>query len=332
MKHLLSIFLLATLMQAASIFATRDLGEDLSAFRYNFYPPEPRSSMVFSISPYYNIAYKDQTARGTFWTNPFFFNLNLVLPFQSMFRFSLIPYFDQNFDIYTKIYTIGEYQFQRHTLSLGSINEASLTLVKIWGKKVLTGASFIPLFGSSQEFWEFHLLNSGYTVTDTVIYQYTGIKYGGSLGYSGDHLMINSYAEIGPDLNLKYTTTQRTERDKIGQPHRYGLITVFPLKTNRGIMQVERSIWSEEDQNSPIRFKIGFITQKNSIYYAFNPWYIKGVNEHNLTFTRIFPIPKFGALITSMLFSVKSRNELYEFSLNPTLHLKFDEIFGLRRK
>ncbi len=319
-------------VHAASVFSTRSLGEDRSAFAYFFADPGPRSSMTFSTNPVYNILYQSGDYRGSFWINPLSFNLHVMLPGRSALRLSLDDRFNQNFDIYTSPVTAGSHQFQRHIIGRGGINAATVAVSKVWFEKFMTGVAAQPLFGTSQELWEFTLVNSGYTVTDTITYRYTGSCYAACAGVRTNRVTLQCYGEAGPDLTVKYTTGPNTSRRQIPLPQRYGAIMSVPLGRYLLRLQVEQSRWSDNTLRDPLRFRLEAASGRNRLAYRYEPWYIDGVVEHGLIYTRALPIAKVGGINLAMNLGLRNRGDLYELSINPSLDLRFEEIFALRRK
>ncbi len=318
--------------QATSVFSTNELGEDLGIFKYPFFEPANKSAIIFGIRPVYNLLYQDGNYRGVFWINPFHFSLNIVLPAQSALGVALSERFDQNFDIYTNIDTNSSYHFQRHIISRGGINELNISLTKIWADHLLTGFAITPLFGSTEELWEFNLINSGYTVSDTISYNYTGLLYTAGLGLKTKRGQINCYGEFGPELTAKSFVRGDEHTERVGLPRRFGAILALNFANYGAILQIEKSLWQQNHLNDAWRFKLGLATGSNDLSYQFNPWYIKGVNEHCLSFSKMLPVAKLGRFIIVLNLAIKNRENLYEVTFNPSLFLSFEEIFGVRKK
>jgi len=326
------LFILVIAAHAASVFSTGSLGEDRGTFAYFFAEPGPKSSMTFGANPVYNILYQSGDYRGSFWTNPLSFNLHIMLPWRAALRLSLDDRFNQNFDIYTSPVATGNYLFQRHIIGRGGISAATMALSKVWFERLLAGVVAQPLFGTSQELWEFELTNSGYSVTDTITYQYTGFYYAACAGVKTSRLTLQCYGEAGPDLNVKYTTGPNTRRQQIPLPQRYGAIVSVPLGRYLTRLQVEQSRWSDNTLRDPLRFKLEAISGPNRLSYRYEPWYLDGVVEHGLSYARALPIAKVGGIALSMNLGLRNRGKLYELSINPSLDLRFEEIFALRKK
>jgi hypothetical protein len=331
MKILLVVLIWASCLPAISVFSTHGLGEDQGVFAYWFADPFERSSILFTASPICNILYEAGDYRGTFWAKPLEFSIRALLPARSALRFDFIERFDHNFDIFTTA-TTGPYQYQRHIVGRGGINAISAAVSKTWFDRVTTGAAFQPLFGSSNEFWEFRVTSTGYTVTDTITYRYTGFFYGGCVGLKIPRLALNAYAEQGSDLNTDYTVGVSSYESKSTLPQRLGLILAAPLQKYLAMLQIENSRWSGTTFRDPWRIGVEVGTGRTSLRYQFHPWYIDGITEHDLGITRVLPIARLGSVGARLNLQLRRHGPLYELSINPALHLRFDELFALRRK
>lgn len=329
----ISTLLIAVLLGfSASVFSTSRLGDDLGVFIDPLLEPATKSSVIFAVNPSYSLLYEKGSYRGLFWMKPFNFRLNINLPYHSLIGFAWRDRFDQNFDIYTSEVTSQSYQFRSHVRSDGGISEANITLSKVWAEFLSTGFAYSALFGSNQELWEFTIINSGYTVADTITYSYSGELLSGGIGLITKRIRMHLYGESGSKVTIKYEAENVTHNRTDRLPVRLGT-SLNALLGQVGLnLQIERSFWPQAEFNDPWRFSLGLFRNRNGLRYSFNPLYVKGVVEHNLSLMRSIPITKLGYLSINAGLSVKNRNNLYEITLNPSLQLSFEEIFGLRKK
>jgi len=304
---LLSIF-------TASVFSIEGLGQEQGIFRTPFYGDLNIAQIEFSLKPEFNILNKGSNFRGVFWTNPFLLNLKIPVYKGLVFSFGSQERFNQSFDIYSEIENLKMYVEGR-----GGIEEIYFQLnqrLKI--VEVFFRGSY--LYGSAREVWNYTI--GGYSISDTFSYRNSGRIFSAGLQL----FIISCYYEGLGRLNMEKTQNDTT----YNLPQVLGIGIEYRFKEWDVRLFYEHSFG--DDTNPVNRFKMA--GEKNNIgfSYAYNPWYLNGINEHTISFSYRWGLKNFAKILINPDMSLRIKGDLREFVFMPEFRFVLEEVFARRKK
>ncbi len=301
----------------ASVFSLNGLGEDMSVFRSPFTNIGKSTIISIRMKPEFTILYQGSDFCGIFWTHPFQFSLTAPVGKGFAIGFGNLERFDQSFDIY----------FQEDALDIyldgdGGVDELYGCVAKVFpaGEIALRGSY---LFGNAAEIWQYTM--GGYQLIDTFEYSYEG-----KILTIGLRVMFLSASfELG-DMTVETSSTDTS----ITLPSRLSLGLGHTIFGGRADLVFERSFWPEgDDYQDCNRLKLGFFKKRTGISYHFNPWYMRGITEHGITFDYHLPLMRgAGTVALQLECLLRHKDDLYEWSISPGIRLTIRELFARRRK
>lgn len=295
----------------ASVFSIQGLGEDLGVFQLPFVANDKLGQVQFVILPEFSILNEAYDFRGIFWTNPF--QLKVAVPVYRGFYFSAgnRERFNQTFDIYSE-----NDGLRIHLMGRGGIEEVYGGINKLfsWGAVCARGSY---LLGKSAEIWHYHISN--YTLADTFTADYEGMIFSAGVRFK---IIDIAYEFLGSLTHNNNTEIELPERLSIGLSPSF--------KKLKFSLLFEHSFW--EDYSGPNRFKISVIKNNLSVGYAFNPWYLKGVQENRLDFSLNFPVKNVGFVNIGFASSLRIKDNIREFRFVPVMRFTIRELFARQRR
>jgi hypothetical protein len=225
--------------------------------------------------------------------------------------------YSQNYDVY-----LEDSSLQIHTLGEGGIEELYAGVNKKIGTfdLVATGSY---LFGNAWEIWNYTI--GAYTIVDTFMYRYRGRIFNFGIKHS---LFSVAYEGFGRTRMI----TLGEDTVMIDLPQRLS-IGAYPKIGEWSLGFVYgHSFWSDDNYDSPHRFRIS--ANRGLLGFAgfFNPWYIKDVREYGVDIDYAIPLHKVGSAQLRMTIALRERDGAREFKFMPQLTLVLNELFARRRK
>ncbi|MEO0162458.1 MAG: hypothetical protein ABIL39_09000 [candidate division WOR-3 bacterium] len=297
----------------ASIFSIEGLGQERAILVRPFLGKMNRARIEFSLKPEWNIINKDQDIRSIFWTNPFFFNMKIPVVKDMIISLGSEERFNQSFDIYAHNEDLDMYVQGR-----GGIEELYLQLNGTFKfAEIFCRASY--LYGSSREIWRY--TSAGYSIADTFLYRNKGETFRAGVKVS---IFGIYYEGLGQVLISKSIDTTYQLPQVLGMGVEYG------LKDWEFALLFEHTFTTM--YNPTNRFRLNVNRMPFGLYYTFNPWYIKGITEHQIGFSMPIGLKDFGVVYLIPELGVRSKGPLREFTFTPELKLVLEEVFGRRKK
>ncbi|MCX7996046.1 MAG: hypothetical protein N3A65_09830 [candidate division WOR-3 bacterium] len=303
---LLSIF-------SASIFSLEGLGQEQVSFIYPFYGNLSLARIEISLRPEWNVLNEGKNIRGIFWTNPFYLDTKIPVHKRFTISFGTRERFSQVFDIYSVTNGLDMYVQGR-----GGIEEIYLQFNQCFNiAEIFCRGSY--LYGNSREVWQYTI--GGYSIADTFFYKNSGEIFSAGLKF----LVFSIFYEgMGKLKVLKSIDTT------YNLPGVLGTGLEYRFKDWEYILSIEHTF---TDYFNPVnRFKIHVQKRNLGLYYAYNPWYIKGITEHRAGFSIPISIRNSGVILLNPAFGVRSKDSLKEFVFIPELKLVLEELFARRKK
>lgn len=309
--------ILVLLLIGASMFSVDGIGEDLNVFQTPFVESDEITRISFSFYPEFNVLHSNGDYRGIFWSNPLTFSISVPVTSGFTLMAGNRERYNQAFDIYSE-----DSLLQVHFFGEGGIEDIYLLLSKTFGIGELS-VSGSYLFGNSWEIWTYNMAT--HSLVDTFTYKYKGRIFSAGFRHS---LFSVAYEGFGT------VDAKQTEADNdttFDLPARLSLGITPRIGPWQAEFAYERSFW-DGDVVSPNRFRVGLRRDAYGFAYRFNPWYVEGVQEHGLDLDASLRLRGVGSASLGLYLRYRSREDLSEFQIVPSVHLVLYEIFARRRK
>lgn len=309
--------IIVLLLTSASLFSIEGLGQDVAVFHGPFTHVDKYTRIEFVLRPEWTVLKEGSEIRSIFWSNPFRFLL--AAPVYKGFAVAAgnQERFNQSFDVF-----LENDDLTLHVLSRGGVEEVFATVGYTHGLgEIAIRGSY--LFGNTCESWDYIIEN--YNLVDTFLYKYTGAIFSAGIHFTYVSIYYETFGSLDMTKPLMDTT--------FDLPNRLGLGVHGPVLGGQLSGIYEYSWWNDMyDFTRVHRFKILYTSDRYSIGYRYNPWYLERVTEHGLDLSYAIPLRYLGTIRLRAECSLRQTESVQEFIIAPQIELTIKELFVRRRR